>query len=190
MRAAIAKRFSGDAAPERLRFFRIQSVSVTRRVLGSAPARGSARVTGRRQPPSSALPPTCIKTVTYFYGQSGLIKILGWCGFIDVFLRSSLFCTQIISLCKNIFRTYSLIEKLCRDCIDIRLLNLHLLRDIKKRSEKSFSNEVRGYCKQNTRLRLAVARDRANLLFCSAHADWLPWLVFTIYFMKMKYQEK
>ena len=25
----------------------------------------------------SALPPTCIKTVTYFYGQSGLIKILG-----------------------------------------------------------------------------------------------------------------
>ena len=69
MRAAIAKRFSGDAAPERLRFFRIQSVSVTRRVLVSAPARGSARVTGRRQPPSSALPPTCIKTVTYFYGQ-------------------------------------------------------------------------------------------------------------------------
>ena len=65
----------------------------------------------------------------------------------------------------------SLIEKLCRDCIDIRLLNLHLLRDIKKRSEKSFSNEVRDYCKQNTRLRLAVARDRANLLFCSAHAD-------------------
>ena len=131
-----------------------------------------------------------VDTVTYFYGQSGLIKILGWCGFIDDFLRSSLFCTQIISLCKNIFRTYSLIEKLCRDCIDIRLLNLHLLRDIKKLSEKSFSNEVRDYCKQNTRLRLAVARDRANLLFCSAHADWLPWLVFTIYFMKMKYQEK
>ena len=50
MRAAIAKRFSGDAAPERLRFFRIQSVSVTRRELVSAPARGSARVTGRRQP--------------------------------------------------------------------------------------------------------------------------------------------
>ena len=50
MCAAIAKRFSGDAAPERLRFFRIQSVSVTRRVLVSAPARGSARVTGRRQP--------------------------------------------------------------------------------------------------------------------------------------------
>lgn len=42
MRAAIAKRFSGDAAPERLRFFRIQSVSVTRRVLGSAPEARSA----------------------------------------------------------------------------------------------------------------------------------------------------
>ena len=38
MRAAIAKRLSGDAAPERLRFFRIQSVSVAGRVLVSAPA--------------------------------------------------------------------------------------------------------------------------------------------------------
>ena len=37
----------------------------------------SERVTRAAQPPSSAPPPTCIKTVTYFYGQSGLIKILG-----------------------------------------------------------------------------------------------------------------
>ena len=42
MRAAIAKRLSGDAAPERLHFFRIQSVSVTRRVLVSAPEARSA----------------------------------------------------------------------------------------------------------------------------------------------------
>lgn len=38
MRAAIAKRFSGDAAPERLRFSVFQSVSVAGRVLVSAPA--------------------------------------------------------------------------------------------------------------------------------------------------------
>ena len=87
MRAAIAKRFSGDAAPRRrrklcflggllsqparlrrygsssqkvlryflgalfIRFSVFDSVRIAGRVLVSAPARGSARVTGRRQPP-------------------------------------------------------------------------------------------------------------------------------------------
>ena len=51
MRAAIAKQVRGDAAPERLRFSVFNSVRIAGRVLVSAPARGSARVTGRRQPP-------------------------------------------------------------------------------------------------------------------------------------------
>ena len=51
MRAAIAKQVRGDAAPERFRFSVFDSVQIAGRVLVSAPARGSARVTGRRQPP-------------------------------------------------------------------------------------------------------------------------------------------
>ena len=51
MRAAIAKRFSGDAAPERLRFFRI-SVGFSCGACACLGARErSERVTGRRQPP-------------------------------------------------------------------------------------------------------------------------------------------
>ena len=52
MRAAIAKRFSGDAAPVLLRFFRISVEFGAGRVL----VRGAQRR-------------ACIKTVTYFYGQ-------------------------------------------------------------------------------------------------------------------------
>lgn len=55
MRAAIAERFSGDAAPELFRFFVFQSVQVARRVLVSA-ARKRRRLVS--------------KTVTYFYGHS------------------------------------------------------------------------------------------------------------------------
>ena len=51
MRAAIAKQVRGDAAPERFRFSAFDSVRIAGRVLVSAPARDSARVTGRRQPP-------------------------------------------------------------------------------------------------------------------------------------------
>ena len=51
MRAVIAKRFSGDAAPERLRFFRI-SVGFSCGACACLGARErSERVTGRRQPP-------------------------------------------------------------------------------------------------------------------------------------------
>lgn len=54
MRAAIAKRFSGDAAPVLLRFFRI---SVGSGLAGRVLVRGAQRR-------------ACIKTVTYFYGHS------------------------------------------------------------------------------------------------------------------------
>ena len=37
--------------------------------LSRRPRRAAPRVTRAAQPPSSALPPTCIKTVTQFYGQ-------------------------------------------------------------------------------------------------------------------------
>ena len=51
MRAAIAKRFSGDAAPERLRFFRI-SVGFSCRACACLGARErSERVTGRLRRP-------------------------------------------------------------------------------------------------------------------------------------------
>ena len=70
MRAAIAKQVRGDAAPERFRFSVFDSVQIAGRVLVSAPARGSARVTGRRQPPRQRSRRLVSKTVTHFYGYS------------------------------------------------------------------------------------------------------------------------
>lgn len=70
MRAAIAKRFSGDAAPERLHFSVFQSVSVTRRVLGSAPEARSAEGDEGGAAALVSLAADLFKTVTYFYGHS------------------------------------------------------------------------------------------------------------------------
>ena len=69
MRGAYAKRFSGDAPPVVALFscflvcLRVIGVCLSRR-----PRRAAPRVTGGDRRPS-AQPPTCIKTVTYFYGQ-------------------------------------------------------------------------------------------------------------------------
>ena len=53
-----------------LRFSVFDSVRIAGRVLVSSPARGSARVTGRRQPPRKLCRRLVSKTVTYFYGHS------------------------------------------------------------------------------------------------------------------------
>ena len=61
MRAAIAKRFRGDAAPERLRFFRI-SVGFGCEACACLGARALQRAgDGAASAAPSAKPPTCIK---------------------------------------------------------------------------------------------------------------------------------
>ena len=69
MRGAYAKRFSANAPPVVALFscflvcLRVIGVCLSRR-----PRRAAPRVTGGDSRPS-AQPPTCIKTVTYFYGH-------------------------------------------------------------------------------------------------------------------------
>ena len=52
-----------------VRFSVFDSVRLAGRVLGSAPARGSARVTGWRQPPRQLCRRLVSKTFTYLYGH-------------------------------------------------------------------------------------------------------------------------
>ena len=69
MRAAIAKRFSGDAAPELFRFFVFQSVSVARRVLVSAARQRRRRVS--KTSTRLALTPVYLPYITRIFGVNG-----------------------------------------------------------------------------------------------------------------------